>query len=507
MKSAQVNGSDQAIQAETSNSGFITYSCRFSVLVADAEFDSSPLALECEEAFARCKQIQSYFLFSIFLNIIYCLLDKRDSLSAERNEYNLILMLKAARHPVLVPPLGTEASPESDYQTKVRLLKELSELPKEDFFQTREIFEWTLKVIDYHLFYRFDEYYKFMASIIELDDMEEIHGHHEHMEHHEHRDPFEVFESCWEVYLKPMYSILQKVLEQSSLSNSYKIEAGFAGALVKLITSPLEVESKLASRIIQKILTDSSENNGVVLRVVTSSLNALINQVFVGKIIPFLVVESLSRFFADLMNKLRFGPKIVVDRMLSMVRTNFLPLYKDERLYWFHEPLSHLLVQYFTNFEVEPGREIKRTPFEPLFPESSPFVNNSEIVNEFRDGLLQEMVFFDGSGASSLHNQMARFSIMHNLCQFQFFPRDKILLILTILEDYFLKTRSVECASYIVVFFNLKEVFSFSDPVDRIILQAIIEEIDQNLDEDCCAKIAVLRNLKGLMQNFKAISS
>lgn len=368
----------------------------------------------------------------------------------------MICKLKASSLPVVVPSSeGDEAKiPVFDeYWLKIKLLRDLSELPVEHFVQNQSVFESAMKMIEYHLFYRTQEYRRLLHEIMEKNPLNE--------DAHEQ----EIIERAWYPILKPVHLILNKIIR--SKSKLYQVEASFIAELVQLISSPVEEETKMMSDMIMLVLFNS---NSVTSRIVISAINDLFDRSLLGEI-PFLSIEPILRLVGDLMWPCsQRKNSFVTTKILEIVKTKVLPLHSHVNLFWIHEAYTHAILQYFIFFEVAEGMSIIRSPFEPCFPDVSPF-NNSKEVNTIRRALIRRTTG-DNIKINRL-NQLAKFDSLFKLMMYQFYPRAMLVDIFEAIKIDFVEHLSIETAILFYALITKMELLRVEDEASFYIKGAL----------------------------------
>ena len=344
----------------------------------------------------------------------------------------------------------------------MKLLKDLSELPTETFIQNQSVIEVTVNMIEYHLFYRIQEYKRLLQEIMEKYPSIEY--------SHEH----EVSERAWNLILKPVHLILNKIIRSNSKQIQVQVESSFLTEIVQLISSPIEEESRMISSLITFVLFNS---NSLKSRALISSIDDLINKIISGEI-PFISIEPILKFIGDLMMSCSRRPDShVTAKILEIVRKKILSLHNHLNFFWIQESYTNALIQYFIFFEVAEGMSIERSPFEPFFPDVSPF-NDSKEVNIIRRGLIRRS---EGESCNICRlNQLAKFDSMFKLISYQFYPRAMIFDIFESVKIEFVDHLSTESASLFYALLTKTELFLVEDEVSefaRVSLIAMSEYI------------------------------
>lgn len=372
------------------------------------------------------------------------------------NLCDLICKLKAASLPVIVPLDDARTSSAYDaFRLKMTLLNDLSHLPAETFISNRQTLSAAIKMIEFHLFYRIDEYTRFIRDIVARFPGSEAHGYHE----------FALVERAWLTILRPVYLILENIIRSSSdpkkdLSDSLLI----IPSLVQLISSPIEEESKIAGSLVEYGLfnhPDSSIPNAII-----ANLNSVLLDGIKGAV-PLLFIDPILKFIGDLMLKCyqKGRNHFVTTKLLGLVENLILPLHSHSQFFWIHDSYTHLAIQYFCFFEVSPGKSIKRSPFEPIFPEESPF-EESENVILMRRNLLVELEL---GHVESVANHFARLHLLHQLYLYQFFPRAMIPEIFELLRSSFIRYKNIDSALHLYTLLIKPEIYNQKDEVYQMI--------------------------------------
>jgi hypothetical protein len=367
--------------------------------------------------------------------------------------------------PIVVPcEEGEEAKIPSfdNYWLKIRLLRDLSELPAEVFIQSQSVFEATMTMIEYHLLYRLQEYSKLLQWIMDKDSSIE-----------DEREQ-KVSERAWNLILKPVHLILNKIIRLNSKQS--QIESTFIVEIIQLMSSPVEEEARMMFSLIQYILFNS---NLVTSRAVIAGINNLIEKSISGEF-PFITIVPILRFIGDSMMLCSQKPESFVTKRISeIVRTRVIPLHGHLNFFLIQEDYTNSLIQYFIFFEVSEGMSIRRTPFDPNFPEFSPF-NNSKDVNIVRRALIRR---YNGENDQNCRlNQIAKFDSMFKLMTYQFYPRVMIVDILESIKAEFVYNLSIEAVFLFYAFITKEELLRSDDEVSSSVkstLSAMKEDISR----------------------------
>lgn len=365
----------------------------------------------------------------------------------------------------------------------MKLLKQLSELPAEVFLEDQEIFDATMKMVEYHLFYRIQEYTRFMENMMKTSSTEEEHF---------------ISERAWTLILKPVHLIFGKIIRRLSLvevgandlnlkstavQTPIKIEQVnlLLSGMVKLISSPIEEESQMVTSLFNIVLFSSggvSFSNDILEAVEDTLRSAILGHT------PIIIIDPLLNFIGDSMLSCSQRPSYMVStKLLGILKSIIIPLYGHAKFFWIQESYTHAILQYFLFFEVSDGMAIKRSPFEPVFPIESPFKDSREVT------IIRRALIRRSSRGGEHLNQLARFDVMFKLSLYQFFPRAMIADIFESLKSDFIENMSVESALHIYALIIKNEIFQIEDDTSSIIrnsLFAITEYIDNcqksNLD-------------------------
>ena len=453
-------------------SSFIKYDGRFSKIEPVRGYDN----FDALKAMVKCKLptlIKVYKLSSLDNNSI--------SIPGAPKTCGIICKLKAASLSVIVPSRASEEAriPNFDhYWLKLKLLKDLSELPAETFTENRNVFDAAMKMIDYHLFYRIEEYRRFTEEIMEkYPIMGEVHEH-------------EITERAWNLILKPVHLILNKIIK--GVGKDLQVDASFIAELVKLISSPVEEESKMVSSLINYVLFNQ---NSVSARVVLSAINEFLNKALSGEI-PMVSIDPILRFFGDAMFQCSKDPESAVTmRLLAILRTRILPLHGNSKFFWIQEGYTHAILEYFIFFQIGERKTIKRTPFEPIFPLESPF-QDSEEVSLIRRALMRRS---HGHDQSKRLNQMAKFDVMFKLTLYQFYPRSMLIDIFESLRLDFVENLCIESAFHIYALITKNELFIPGDEVSKFIRDRLLSMTDNFVQ--CQRQGHELGNICGALVN------
>lgn len=367
--------------------------------------------------------------------------------------------LKAAMLPVVVPLDSGEVSTGDPFWLKRKLLQELSELSIENFYESRQTFELTIKMIEYHLFYRLEVYSEFLNEIVRRVTQQE-----DFISEHSDLDPFE---PAWDSILKPIHMILEKFIRNNDRAD-FKVEASLIAAIFQLISSPIEEESKM---VIELIKFSVFEMNSIVGKVVLSSINDYLERSVRGEI-PIYVVDPIVRLVGDFLypiNSNSNSNSAHKNRILMIVKSKIIPLFSHYQLFWIQESFSYAILQYFSFFEVASGMSVRRSMFEPIFPINSPF-EDSEMVLKMRHDLLREP-----EDDKFRLNQIARIEILQNLYRHQFFPRSMIPEVFDLLKEDFVKNMSPDSAFHLYSFLNeISDIITGKDEISEDIKVSIV---------------------------------
>ena len=433
---SRANGSS-SIEEEVKVPGFMNYEGRFSKIEQFSDFET----LDAQESMIKCKK-------RLEISICLRLFSDNYTISVGGQSFicDLLCKVKAASSPVVVPSTDVKIAPYEPFWLKRKLLKDFNEVPIETFISNSIVFTATIEMIEYNLFYRIEEYNRFLAEVIEnYSSGIEIHS---------------IVENAWIPILKPIHLILEKLVRSSKCFA--RMESSFITKLVQLISSPIEEESEMTASLIKYILLNYGMRDSII-----SAINWNLDRGIHGEM-PIIYIDPILRFVGDLLINLRNDrDSLLALNLIGSMKTRIIPLYSHSKLHLFTDAYTSVLLQYFSFFEMFSSMSIMRTPFDPMFPQESPF-QESETVVLTRHALLREKSEGPNPVTNRL-NQLSRYEVMNNLVRHQFYPRYMIPNVLEVIMSDFVKYTCVNSGVNLFSLLAKPEIYSGDDEVSSIV--------------------------------------
>lgn len=425
----------------------LNYEGRFSKIELSPGFE----ILDAHESLIKCKRMTGDRIIYIFCT--KTLLDN-NTISAVGRGFicDLLCKVKAASSAVIVPSNEETISTVEPFWLKQKLMKDFNKIPIEAFTANAAIFEATIRMIEYNLFYRIGEYTRLFAEFVD-----------------NFSSGIEVpplFEKAWNPILKPVHLILNKLVR--SRKSIGKIEPSFIGALVQLISSPIGEESEMTSSLIKYILL----NNRILGNSIISALDGILERGICGDA-PVIIIEPILKFIGT--NLFHFRNDLespITIGLIKIMTQRIIPLYAHPKFHWFLDSYSHALIEYLSFFEVSSDMRIKRSSFDPVFPVVSPF-QESETVIILRHALLSNDDYINVNPAIDRLNLLSRYEVMIALISYQFYPRYMVPEIFEVIRVDFVKHNDKESALNLYILLSKSEIFSGNDEVASIIRRNI----------------------------------
>lgn len=370
---------------------------------------------------------------------------------------DLLCKLKAANLAVPVPiddSNESKLSPFDAYWLKVKLLKELSNLPSMAFIHDQITAYLTIKLIQSHLFYKLDERYKIIEDVGKYPES----GH------------YLALERAWEFIFKPILKILESLITSIPLiengGTNVLISTEFVASLAQLLASPITEEFELVKNSI--IFSIFNLNSSYTFEIMKSFV-LILDQAESG-LISLVKISGIINLYTDLMIKLRtrnIDPEIL-SGFISIFLTRIIPLHHHREFHWIADVYSEACLRYFMSYEVAPNQEIKRSPFDPIFPIVSPF-RDSETVVGMRRALLEKAL----PSEDSFHNQLSLFNCLQLFCQYQFFSREFVIDIFNALINNFMNTPNTAVLFKIKTMLIFAQIAQIEDPISAHVLSEL----------------------------------
>lgn len=322
-------------------------------------------------------------------------------------------------------------------------MKDISTISADLFNLNQGTFEATIRMIEANLFYRMDEYTRFFAGVVDR--------------HSAGIETHSIEEKAWIPILKPIHLILDKLVRSPKLFAN--MEPYFIATYALLISSPIEEESAMAASSIKYVLLNYNANIG---NSILATLDRTLERGIQGSL-PIIVISPILKFIGEMLLSFRNDLESpIASRLASLMKDRIIPLYTHSKLHWVAESYSHCLIQYFSFFEMSPGQAVSRTPFEPIFPQESPF-KESEAVVLMRRALLRPNPESDRS------NQISRYDVMNSLISHQFYPRSMIVEIFQAFLTDFNEHMGIESGLNIFSLLMKPEVYCGGDEVSSTV--------------------------------------
>lgn len=400
-------------------------------------------------------------------------LDCLDSLTLEpssRIKCDLYCKIQAAS--ALIPFPNTKDGVKSPLLVaKLKVIAELTHLPASVFTRNQVLLAGLHDAIHLHLIYNIDEFERTITDTYEylLDSP---------------NDPSEaIFEPALDELILPIHRILLKIFKRLKSTTDENERAvikkyfppSFVQHLVATFESPIELERENMSAVLAYIGNNLTPDY---VQALIAAFTDLASNIVIHER-PVRGLEDILTISADLCVRVSKLDDTIKRPFIDLAETYLAPLHLHSHFALVGETYNQFLTYYLRFFHLEAGLDIKRTPFDPPFPDKSPFVN-STFVQEYRQSFLKNFPesnpeFFD-------LNQKAVLSVISYLTQFQFYPR---AMVPEILRVYIKNVNAADddILNAILTILSVDSLFTTMDATCREILH-LLWTTESNFDEN-----------------------
>ncbi len=295
------------------------------------------------------------------------------------------------------------------------MVEDLSNLSVSEFTEDPIIFSAFYEAVTVNIFYNSQEYVRTLSDTYDLifDSSKSPVDH--------------IAEPALEEIILPIHQLLASIFRmyRKSIDESQrklirsKFLPSFFGLLVPLLETPIDEERESFGAIFNYVAQNLDLDYQEALIISFDS--------FVSKVIdqerPVRGIEHILAVSSHLVVASAKNPELQV-LFTDFAENTLAPLYSHPHFILFHEEYSQFLVYYLRFFHLKDGMQVKRTPFDPMFPVEAPFADDNEFVQNCRKEFLDYFPNSDLDHPNS--NQQAFAYLILYLAQHEFYPRSKV---------------------------------------------------------------------------------
>ena len=326
---------------------------------------------------------------------------------------DLLCKLKAAA--AIVPiPVEKYKSISELLLAKFEVIEEISTLSATEFTKDPAVFSSLYEAVTANIFFNSQEYTRTFTESYEL-----------HFD--SSKDPSEfIIEPALEDIILPLHSLLLSIFKLYKISVNEserqlirsKFSPSFIQLLVPLLETPIDEERESFAALFSYIAQNLDSDY---LKALIESFDFFTSKILENE----RPVRGVDHILSVATHMVVFCSKSAAVRQAftNLAENTLSYLHAHPHFILFHDEYNQFFVYFLRFFHLKDDMDVKRTPFDPMFPVETPFLDD-DFVQDYRKDFLSSFPNSDPKHPNP--NQLAYTSLILYLSQHQFYPRRMI---------------------------------------------------------------------------------